>query len=577
MPELNVIINGKITETCALTNEPVTLGRDVTNTIVLPEGVISSTHARIRAKPDGWQITDLHSTNGTRVNGQPIQSVYLSHGDRIKIGSAEIVFTDGDGPATLASDSSSGSADYLQSILENKSSDRKSDSSVLPYLVIDESGASLGDDSAMAFVDVEPDTSSQVHATPSVPQKRTIVVGQEGPLRTVSQPAEAEHVAETKLRLVQRVSEQLVRIFEPQQLLNEIMTIVVEQTGADRGLLCLLNDTGQPIPIAARGIRPDQEVRVSRTVLGRLLNGRSGVLINPSPDEDSNVFQSLEDMQVHSTMCTPLWTGDRIVGILSLDSITPGKRFSHQDLELLVAVAHPVAVGIERNRLSHQVDTERQLRDYLSKYLDHRIVEQISHGQGTGHDPLAPVEREVTILFSDIVAFTKMSEALSAVELAEFMRKYLTAMTEAIFSYGGTIDKYIGDGVMALFGAPVKSDNSAESAIRAALVMRDRIKDVDMPGAKGKALRVRTGINTGVVVVGNLGSDRRTEYTALGDAVNVAARLETFARPNEICIDEYTYEKTKGAFAVEEIGTIDVKNRAEPVVVYKVIGTAAGS
>jgi len=263
--------------------------------------------------------------------------------------------------------------------------------------------------------------------------------------------------------------------------------------------------------------------------------------------------------------------GDHIVGILSLDSITSGKKFSPQDLELLLAVAHQVAIGIERNRLSHQVETERQLRDYLSKYLDHRIVEQIRHGQSTGHDLLAPTEREVTILFSDIVSFTKISESLSAVEVAGFVRKYLTSMTEVIFSYGGTIDKYIGDAVMALFGAPVPNDNSAEAAIQAALVMRDRIKEFELPGKQGKALRVRMGINTGPVVVGNLGSERRSEYTAVGDAVNVASRLETFARPNEICIDENTYEKTKGAFAIEEIGAIDVKNRGEPVVVYKVL------
>jgi adenylate cyclase len=391
----------------------------------------------------------------------------------------------------------------------------------------------------------------------------------------VSARVQGEHLAETKLRLVQRVSEQLVRIFDPQQLLDAIMTIVVEQTGADRGLLCLLDEARQPVPIAARGISGDEKIRVSRTVLGRLLNGRTGVLINQSPDEESNAFKSLEEMAVQSTMCVPLWTGDNIVGILSLDSTTSEKRFDEQDLELLLAVAHQVAVGIERNRLSHQIETERQMRDYLSKYLDHSIVEQISHGQSTGQDLLAPVEREVTILFSDIVAFTKMSESLSAVDVADFLRKYLTSMTEVIFSYGGTIDKYIGDAVMALFGAPVPSDDGAAAAIRAALAMRNRVKEFDLPRALGNVLRVRVGINTGPVVVGNLGSERRSEYTAVGDAVNVASRLETFARPNEICIDENTYEKTKGAFVVEEIGTIDVKNRAEPVAVYKVIRTTS--
>ena len=98
-------------------------------------------------------------------------------------------------------------------------------------------------------------------------------------------------------------------------------------------------------------------------------------------------------------------------------------------------------------------------------------MEQISQGQLAGQDPLAPAERVVTILFSDIVSFTKISESLNLVELAEFVREYLTAMTEIIFSFGGTIDKYIGAAVMALFGAPVPNDHSGAAAIRAALEM----------------------------------------------------------------------------------------------------------
>jgi adenylate cyclase len=144
-------------------------------------------------------------------------------------------------------------------------------------------------------------------------------------------------------------------------------------------------------------------------------------------------------------------------------------------------------------------------------------------------------------------------------------------MTEIIFAHGGTIDKYIGDAVMALFGAPVSSEDSPAAAVRAALEMRERMREFQLPGGKGGVLRARFGINTGLVVVGNIGSARRTEYTALGDAVNVASRLQTFARPNEICIDEVTNAKTSGEFVVEEIGTIDVKNRAQGVAVYKVL------
>jgi adenylate cyclase len=379
-----------------------------------------------------------------------------------------------------------------------------------------------------------------------------------------------ESLAEAKLRLIQGVSEKLVRIFDPKQLMDEILAIVIEQTGADRGLLCLLDDQRRPVPIAARGLGEGQQVHVSRTVLQTLLDRRSGVLIQQSAGA-ANILRSLEEMNVCSTLCVPLWTGESIIGILSLDSTRPTKVFTQDDLELLLAVAHQAAVGIERGRLSQLVESERQAKAYLSKYLDNRIVEQISH-RGDGQDPLAPTERVVTVLFSDIVSFTKICEGLPPVQVAEFIREYLTMMTEIVFAQGGTIDKYIGDAIMALFGAPIPSAESGVAAIRAALEMRERIREFRRPKPGGAALRVRVGINTGLVVVGNIGSTRRMEYTAIGDAVNVAARLQAFARPNEICIDETTFSQTGGAFQVEEIGAIDVRNRAEPVAVYKILG-----
>ena len=279
-----------------------------------------------------------------------------------------------------------------------------------------------------------------------------------------------ESLLEAKLRLIQVVSEKLVRIFDPKQLLDEILAIMMEQTGADRGLLCLLDEQRRPVPISARGLEEGAQVRVSRTVLRTLLDRRSGVLIQQA-SAAANILRSLEEMNVCSTLCVPLWTGESIIGLLSLDSTRATKLFTDDDLDLLLAVAHQAAIGIERGRLSQLVETERQAKAYLSKYLDNRIVEQIAR-RGDGEDPLAPAEKIVTVLFSDIVSFTKICEGLPPVQVAEFIREYLTAMTETVFAHGGTIDKYIGDAIMALFGAPMPSPNSATSAIRAALDMR---------------------------------------------------------------------------------------------------------
>ena len=554
MPHLNRLTNGQTTARHPLDQDVVTFGRRGENTVVLTDGLVSGLHAQIVKGDEGLALEDLDSRNGTFVNDVRITRKLLEDGDRIKIGSIDFVYNN-KGPhhkQPLRQD------DYMQSLILGRS-ELENQAPILPSLVIDDLGSTQQGSPDMSFVAAPPFEASQ-----GLDSK---FGGRTGDTTLDGVNKSKEHFAEIKLRLVQEVSEQLVRIFDPQELLDKIMSIVVEQTGADRGMLCLLDEDRKPVPIAAFGITPGEEVRFSRSVVNQLITKRTGVLIKP---EERSMYQSLVGSDFQSTICAPLWTGDSIVGILSLDSLVSG--FTQETLELLMAVAHPVAVGLERNRLSHQMDTERQLRDYMTKYIDHHILEQISQGQLEGNDPLMPHETELTILFSDIISFTKISESMSALELSEFMSRYLTSMTDAVFAHGGTIDKYIGDAVMALFGAPVASEDSAAAAIRAALEMKERIKEFKEPGGKKQSLRVRVGINTGTAVVGNLGSKRRSEYTALGDSVNVASRLETLARPNEICVDEDTYSKTKDEFVFEQIGAIDVKNRVEPVSVYKVIG-----
>ncbi|HEY2881860.1 MAG TPA: adenylate/guanylate cyclase domain-containing protein [Pirellulales bacterium] len=552
----------------------ITIGRGPGNQIILRDLAASSRHAQIVKSGDDWQIEDRGSLNKTFLNGVEVQASKLKSGDRILIGATELLFEMAPAPAiadTVPAVKGPSSPGYASSFLQSVAGDHDQYAGemlhpMMQSLVIDDESE---EDSASNFSflradggSVEHDVRTMMFATQLKPPSST------GSAISALKPGET--VAEIKLRLIQRVGDKLVRIFDPKQLMDEIMSIVIESSGADRGVLCLMDDQQLPVPFASHGLGAGEQVRLSRTVLKRVFAERSGVLINQGGGSGSNIYRSLAEMKVHSTLCVPLWTGDKIIGLLSLDSVREERTFTQQDLDVLLAIAHQAAIGIERGRMSQAIESERQMRSYLSKYLDNRIVERISQ-RSDGVDPLAPAERVVTVLFSDIVSFTKISEGLKPAQVGEFLREYLTAMTEIIFAHGGTIDKYIGDAVMALFGAPVPSKDSATSAIRAALEMRERIRKFAPPGMGDQPLRVRFGINTGLVVVGNFGSARRTEYTAIGDAVNVASRLQTFARPNEICIDEETYAKTDGAFVVEEIGTVDVKNRAQPIAVFKVL------
>jgi adenylate cyclase len=501
-----------------ISTDQTTIGRTRANACALRDQASSSRHAVIRRNSGGWQIEDVGSRNGTFVNGVSITLCVLKHGDRIQIGDTELVFEEDAAPLVISGDDDPdhGTEDVLVSLNLKSHSD-----------------LNIGGGPAAAVTD------------------------------------QRVRLAEEKLRLIGLVSEKLVRIQDDRKLAAEILTLVIGQLRADRGFICMLDEQRSPVPLATFGLPPGEPPRASRTVLRRIMDEKQAVVIKPS---QSSEIISLVQSGVASTMYVPLWTGDDIIGFLSIDLTTPGRSFSETDVSVVLTIAHQAAVGLERTRLARVAEKDRQMRSYLSKYLDEKIVRTLTQAGGDA-DPLAPQEREVTVLFSDIVSFTKMSEGLPPSQIAQFIRDYLTAMTDIIFSHGGTIDKYIGDAVMALFGAPIESREAPALAIRAALAMRDAVSRMTPPKPDIGSLRVRFGINTGVLTVGNLGSARRMEYTALGDSVNVASRLQTFARPNEIVISEMTLAKpgVQACFDVEEIGHIDVKNRAQPVSVFKVI------
>ncbi|MDZ4780864.1 MAG: adenylate/guanylate cyclase domain-containing protein [Planctomycetia bacterium] len=534
MARLCFVSNGKSIER-NLQGALITIGRAETNDIVLADLASSSKHAQLRRAEDGWYVEDRGSRNHTFVNGYQVESHRLADRDLIQIGASELTFC----------------ADPEFSLLidEEEIADALGSSVVHTRRVDEEAAQSL-------------DLTRIVQSLKD--HRRPAAAGAK------SESLDPLALAEAKLLTLQRVSEKLVHAVDGQRLNEEILQIVLEQTRADRGVLCLLNAEGKPVPIVAHGLQPGESVRISRTVLKRLLDERCGLLISPDTSS-AGAYATLDQMGVTSAMCVPLWTGEEIIGALLLESTRPDHVFGAADLELLLVVAHQASIGIQRGRLTERVEEEQRVRKFLAQFLDHRVVARISQ-TGATDDALAPREQQVTILFTDIVSFTKLSEGLPPTDVAAFVQQYLTAMTDIVFKYGGTIDKYIGDAIMALFGAPVTGEDDATAAVQAALEMRRTLPTITPPGASKTELRARFGINTGTVVVGMIGSKRRAEYTAIGDAVNVASRIQTFARPNEICIDEVTKSKVEARFVMEEIGMIDVKNRLQPLAVFKVLG-----
>src|SRR6266852_2683498 len=192
---------------------------------------------------------------------------------------------------------------------------------------------------------------------------------------------------------------------------------------------------------------------------------------------------------------------------------------------------------------------------------------------------LGPRRRVATVLFSDIRGFTSISERLQPEQVEEMLGEYLTEMTQIVFNHRGSVDKYMGDGIMALYNAPFEDPEHALNAIRTGLEFQERALAVSARWQEklGVAIRIGVGINTGEMLVGTLGSRQRFEYTALGDNVNLASRLESVTKDYgaSIIISEYTYEHVKGRFPTRELGDVTVKGKSRPVKIYGVVPAGA--
>jgi adenylate cyclase len=217
---------------------------------------------------------------------------------------------------------------------------------------------------------------------------------------------------------------------------------------------------------------------------------------------------------------------------------------------------------------------KRKIRETFGKYVSPKVVDQLLQ------DPpeLGGVDKELTVMFSDIRAFSTLSENMSPQELVNHLNVYLAAMTDIILEYGGTLDKYIGDAIMAFWGAPLSMADHAERACACALKQMEKLKELNASWPVDKRINIGIGLNSGVMTVGNMGSNLRMNYTLMGDNVNLGSRLEGTNKEygTNIIISEYTYGLVKDKFVVRELDNVRVKGKNKPVGIYELVDRAEG-
>ena len=501
------------------------IGRSPDNDIVISDPKISRHHARFNLVDSNVYIVDLGSSNGTFVNRLLVKDKKLVDKDEMLLGSTRMIFEEV-------------SAEEVSLAEEDKLS---KEGAVVKGLG---EGVAIGEVRAPEISEVE----------------------------------EMKRRYQNLLRLYE-IGKELTAAADLNALLNLIMDSVFKTINADRGFLMLIDPkTNELIPRIVKHREPgrtkESKLTLSKTIANKVISEKASILTSDAQDDERfKEGESIFMQDIHSVICAPLWKEEDVIGVIYLDSFSLQTKFTENDLDLLTAIGNLAAVGIEKERLNEKVRNETQIRANLERFHSPDVANYIIKRGKLSTDTLLNVENvDATILFSDIKGFTSLSENLEPAEVAMMLNEYFSIMTDIIFKYEGTLDKYIGDAIMAVFGAPLWHEDHAKKAVEAAIDMQKELRRLIINKPAEKKFEIKIGINTGNVVAGSIGSTKRLEYTVLGDVVNTAERIESITEPGQILIGEKTYQMIKGLFKTKLVGVRRVKGREKSIEVYEVLG-----
>lgn len=526
--KINLLVDG-IRHSVELTEEGLTLGRGDAATIKVPSNAVSRVHAKLYLQDGKPQIMDMNSLNGTSVNHALISSPTPIHeGDTILLGEVSIQWV----PETEAHPNPV-SGNITGSIPKGASESRIS----LEDRAFDSSGSIL-----VPHASLEAMLAKHQAERP---------------------PAEVD----TLFQRLAAMAGQLLRTAGLPELLESVMSLVTAQIRCQRGFILLTDPSGELVPEYVWEEKPEAiGSPISRTIARTAMTDRVTILTTDARVDPR--FAAGESIKIHgitSALCAPLIVEDQALGVIYLETSLNKGGFKREDEHLLSAMANFAAVGIQRER-------ETRFRQRLERYHSPQVVGEILKAAQNLDAPLLQAQRcEITILFADISGFTKMSEKMEPLLLASILNRSFEVLTEQIFLRGGTLDKYIGDAIMAFFGAPAPDPDHAHHAVEAAIAMQEGLKLLNSSRPEGyPELRMRIGINSGEAFAGDIGCEKRMDYTVMGSTVNLASRLESgVAKPGKIVIGPRTAE-ILGPQNLIRLDPISLKGIEQEITPYEV-------
>jgi adenylate cyclase len=363
-------------------------------------------------------------------------------------------------------------------------------------------------------------------------------------------------------------------------MFERVLDLVFRHLPVERGFVVLWDvERSEFVARAVRhaGTEAADHVRFSRTIAEKVCRDKVGVLTTDAQhDQRFSEGASILELGIRSAMAAPIWNREQVDGLIYADTSVRRKAFDKSDLDLLSALGNHLSVAIEQARLQESIVEQQVVRQRLERYHSPSVIDRITRASSSSAGESMTVdERTVTVLFADVVGFSSRCETMEPRDVAELLNRYFSAMTEAVFRHDGTLDKFIGDCLMAVFGAPFPADDHATRAAEAALDMRDALVELNRELPPSDRLEFRVGMHAGRVVAGDIGSVRRSDYTVLGSTVNTASRLEsTVARPGQIVISAELAEALGDRYAVAELGEHPLRGMSQAVRCFELLGRA---
>jgi adenylate cyclase len=520
------------TQIFEITNPTVSVGRADTNDLVLRHPSVSRHHVRFTVLPgEITLVNDLGSMNGTFVNNVQIQEHQVRDQDRVAIGMYELKY-EATRAGALHVQAGSGTSTDLNELVGGKEN--------------------IG---------------TALRLTPPTAPMAAV---------PVEERVKALEKENNLLKLLLSVGKTLSSVLVPDEIMHRVMELVFQMDNVERGFVMLRDEKKgfKPAVLLYKDETMKAEARgvaLSTTITEKLMNDRVPLLIyDVGTDERFSTSQSLRMSGIRSAMCAPLIYKDRVFGIFYVDCLSKPYAFSQEELGIFSVIAAEAALSFDNARSHEELARRVVERQALERFLPPTVVEKILANPDEIH--LGGENQTVTILFSDIRGFTRMSEHMEPHAVVELLNEYFTEMTDIIIDSGGTLDKYLGDGIMAVYGAPIAKPDDPLRATKTAMEMQRALATLNQGWeSRGQqALRMGVGVNTGLVTAGNIGSPRRLDFTVIGDSVNLASRLCSNAAPGQILVSESTYLQLNGKIPATRLDPIRVKGKETPVELYEV-------